>query len=290
MQRSFQHELATDSPHRLAKVVSMTLALVTLAFGGSTLMAQSNRPVRHEFIRGDMPPGLAASYYRMNNRSLENHEQPVQVVAPRGTLVEVPAQGGFVQSNDYKVNVGLMIGPVYRFKLTNIPEHPGKELYPSVEVINRLHPPKDLVTEFPIQVVLNPEDLSQALDGRMVTKVIYLEDARTALPHQHREESQPYFDVGGAEDPLRAAEQMGRPMAIVRIGSRVPLQGEQGQFNFGAPSPRILPNPAGAGAAASKQPTPPMSQRGMPAADATTQPALQPRRPDQLVEPAISNN
>ena len=138
----------------------------------------------------------------------------------------------------------MMIGPVYRFKITNIPRNFGTELYPSIEILNKLNPPKGMENEFPIEVVISEDDLNRAIDGKLVTKVIYLENPETALPHRHRADEQPYFDVGGGEDPLRAAEKLGRPMAILRIGSRVPMSNEiTHEFNFNAPEAALLPDP-----------------------------------------------
>ena len=220
------------------------IVVMIICFAAASTHAQ--RPLRHELIRGDMPPGVAADYYRMGNPALATYVQPVRIVGPPGSQLEIAARGGFMLTNASKVTVGMQIGPVYRLKVTNIPESPGKELYPSIEVLNRLYPPEGLENDFPIQVVLGKDDLKQALAGNLVTKVIYLENPETALPHRHREDQQPFIDVGGGEDPLRAAEKMGRPMAILRIGSRVPMPSDRlQQFDFHAPAPKILPEPQG---------------------------------------------
>ena len=98
--------------------------------------------------------------------------------------------------------------------------------------------------DFPVQVVVTREDIEVALAGRMVTRVIYLEDPRGPLPHLHTVTDQPSIDVGSGQDPLRTAEQMGRPMAILRMGSRVPMEGEVAEWlTFGIAAPTVLPNP-----------------------------------------------
>lgn len=235
---------------------SCALALTCLAFlvpdlTNSKLSAQgyqTYQPKNREFIRGDMPPGVAADLTRMGNPKLNGHVQPVRVIGPIGARLEVSTENGYVQTNSSRVSVGLQIGPVYRFKVTNIPRHFGKELYPSVEVLGKLNPPKGLENEFPVQVVIGQEDLEEALSGRMVTKVVYLENPEISLPHVHQPDKQPYFDVGAAQDPLKAARELGRPMAILRIGSRIPTAKDAGrEFNFYAPSPTMVPDPQGAG-------------------------------------------
>lgn len=226
-----------------SKPVCRVLIVASIMFFAAASVQAQTR-VRHELIRGDMPPGLAADYYRMSQPELAHYVQPVRIVGPTGSKLEYLKDGQFVGTDKSKASFGMQIGPVYRIKVTDIPEHKGKVVYPSVEVLNRLYPPEGLANDFPIQVVIELDDLRQALNGNLVTKVIYLEDPETALPHRHREDMQPYFDVGGGEDPLRAAEKMGRPMAILRIGSRVPVASDaQQQFDFHAPGLKPLPDP-----------------------------------------------
>ena len=57
---------------------AIVFSITTIALSASSVHAQT----RHELIRGDMPPGLAADYYRMNNPKLEFHVQPVRVISP----------------------------------------------------------------------------------------------------------------------------------------------------------------------------------------------------------------
>ena len=207
----------------------------------------AQQPAEHEFIRGDMPPGVAARTYQMGNPALRGHVQAVQLVAPANTTVEVgDAQSSFGQAQAEQMTVNMAIGYVYRFKLSNfpLPDAAGQTLYPSIEVIGRLNPPPGLENDFPVQVVVTREDIEVALAGRMVTRVIYLEDPRGPLPHLHTVTDQPSIDVGSGQDPLRTAEQMGRPMAILRMGSRVPMEGEVAEwFTFGIAAPTVLPNP-----------------------------------------------
>ncbi len=220
----------------------LTVAVALFIAGNSSVvLAQSNQ---HELIRSDMPPGVASSYAQVNNRSLVGYTQPVQLITPPDCTIEIGDQAGFGQPTAGSVSVGLQAGIVYRFKISNLPidGKQGLTLYPSVELLNRLYPPAELKNEFPVQVVLTREDMIKALNGQLVTRVVYLENPRNDMPYVYRPGQQPSLDVGGAIDPLREAEQLGRPMAILRLGSRVPVEGEA--FTFGAPSPEVLPLPA----------------------------------------------
>jgi len=230
------------------KPMTCLLGFLLTAFVATQVSAQQT--VRHELIRGDMPPGQAARFYQQADPTLINQIQPVQLVAPAETTIEVgDAASSFGQAQANQMTVAMGIGYVYRFKLSNLPQPDagGKTLYPSIEVIGKLNPPRGLGNDFPIQVVVTRQDIDIALAGRMVTRVIYLEDSRGTLPHLHTEGAQPSVDVRGGQDPLRAAEQMGRPMAILRMGSRVPMPGEVAEwFTFGVAAPQVLPNPRAA--------------------------------------------
>ena len=194
-----------------------------------------------------MPPGMAAQFYQVSDPALRGHVQPVQLVAPTDTTIEIgDAASNFGQARTSQMSIGMAVGYVYRFKLSNLPvlNAVGESLYPSIEVFGKLSPPAGLEKDFPIQVVVTPDDIELALTGRMVTRVIYLEDPRGDLPHLHTTTDQPSIDVPRGQDPLRAAEQMGRPMAILRMGSRVPMENEIAEwFTFGIAAPTVLPDP-----------------------------------------------
>jgi len=68
--------------------------------------------------------------------------------------------------------------------------------------------------------VLAENDLELALAGKFVTRVIYIEDPRNALPVAQEPGKQEWFDARPGEDPLQVADVLGRPVAIVRIGGR----------------------------------------------------------------------
>ena len=225
----------------------MTFLLACMVTASAAMPAQALQPVRHNLIRGDMPPGMAAQFYQVSDPALRGHVQPVQLVAPTDTTIEIgDAASNFGQARTSQMSIGMAVGYVYRFKLSNLPvlNAVGESLYPSIEVFGKLSPPAGLEKDFPIQVVVTPDDIELALTGRMVTRVIYLEDPRGDLPHLHTTTDQPSIDVPRGQDPLRAAEQMGRPMAILRMGSRVPMENEIAEwFTFGIAAPTVLPDP-----------------------------------------------
>jgi hypothetical protein len=183
--------------------------------------AAQERPV-HRHYHPALPPGAIGSQRLVANGPLSGYIQPVEIRGPAGTRVALAAEGGFDEPREVPVLVGLNIAPVYRLRVTNIPFRPGVEVYPTLEVIDRLYPPAAKILEFPIPVELTDEDLHLAANGQFVTRVIYVEDPEQAIPVQGDPRRQSWFDVPRGQDPLTAAIQLGRPVAILRIGSRVP--------------------------------------------------------------------
>ena len=80
--------------------------------------------------------------------------------------------------------VGLLIGSVYRFRVTNIPlpQAEGLEVYPTIEIIDRTYAPVDQQVRFAIPVEIVLQDIDLALQGKFVTRVIYVENPRTPCP------------------------------------------------------------------------------------------------------------
>jgi hypothetical protein len=142
--------------------------------------------------------------------------------------------------------MGLMIGPVYHLQVTSIPFQEGYEVYPTVELINRLYPPEGSKIRFPIPIQLTQEELEMALSGRFVTRVIYLQDSASALGQRADPDLQDYFETPANEDPLHVADRLGRPMAILRMGSRVPEFNDAIVAGYGDPPVTIYPATAGA--------------------------------------------
>lgn len=191
----------------------------------------------HYFQRADMPPGSIGRAQLMRGGPLPGHFQAVEVSAPEGTHIALAMDGVFEPPQPAPLKAGLLVGHVYRLKVTNIPFREGQEVFPSIEIINRLYPPKGSPAKFPVPIELTREELEMALRGQYVVRVIYLEAPRSALPLYDPPEHQRYFDAAPGRDPLEVADSLGRPMAILRIGSRVPEMDQvTGRFLFQSPA------------------------------------------------------
>jgi hypothetical protein len=157
---------------------------------------------------------------------LSGYWQPTEIRAPQGARIAPVVDGGFAAPQPDRLLVGLAVGPVYRFRVTEIPGYPGLEAFPTVEVIDRLYPPEGQALKFPVPVDLAQEELLLAAEGKFVTRVIYLEDPQLAIPIAEQSPSPTrWIDVRAGGDPLVTADSLGRPVAILRIGGRVPEPG-----------------------------------------------------------------
>lgn len=202
--------------------------------------ACGQRPV-HYFHATDLPPGAIGRGQLLRGGPAPGYFQPVEITAPDGVLISPAVKGQFVEPRPSILRAGMLLGQVYRLKISGIPEHETQEVFPSIELVSRLHPPPGQETRFPIPVQLTLEDLILAASGRYVVRVIYLEDPTAALPVRENAAAQRYFEVPVGQDPLRVADELGRPMAILRMGSRMPdLQRETTNLGFSYGEPPLL--------------------------------------------------
>lgn len=195
---------------------------IVLLLGG-TVYAQS----------GGQHPGSQFPGYP--GAPVQNYYQPVRVRGPEGTKIAFSIDGKFVERKSEPAAVGLLVGGDYRMRITNIPLHAGKEVFPSVKIIARTFPPAGKELEFPILIELTQEDLEAAMDGKFVTRVIYLEDSKAAMPIRGDLGTQTTTEVVGGIDPIDVAATLGQPVAIIRLGGRIPDRHSHAAFFFGCP-------------------------------------------------------
>ena len=129
-----------------------------------------------------LQPGAIGHRQLLHSDPLREYfSQPVQINAPDGAVVATFGNGELGGSYG-QLNVALQVGSVYRFRVSEIANLGSTELYPSIEVIDRLYPPKGQEREFPIPVELAADDLKLAANGKYVTRVIYIEDPDDTFP------------------------------------------------------------------------------------------------------------
>ncbi|MEM9587142.1 MAG: hypothetical protein AAGA03_07665 [Planctomycetota bacterium] len=243
--RSGSHPMVNVPTTRVGLRCCLVLSAATIlgyACVGPLAAAEPGRPLPvrsgHRLLPGNASPGAIGQTYLASGRShLAGYFQPVAFSGPKDTKFALSHSGSFLPP-DPKLMAGLLIGNVYRFRISEIPGSPGAELFPTVELIDRTFPPPGLATRYPIPINLDEEDLEAALSGQMVTRVIYLEDPQTALAIEETPTSPRAIDISEQEDELETADRFGRPLAIVRIGSLTPPSSDvlMPQFFFGYPT------------------------------------------------------
>jgi hypothetical protein len=209
----------------------------------------TQRRVYYPLEPAAMPTGTAAEWAAKIGKGAGGYFQPVRIGLPGGGKVTY-FNGGPEQSKTVAApsQAGLLIGPVYRLKLSDMPDFPGTELFPSIEVLDRLHPPVGRASEYPVPIEFTEEEIEAALAGRFVTKVVYLEQPNRALPLPvGRGNTLPTRLLGASENPLYVADLAGRPMLIVRLGGRLPDPQHENPAFFGTRAPLQIESPRDSG-------------------------------------------
>ena len=259
----------TVEPACTRRVVGTVVVVLLLGSLPAPEVSAQN-PAVHRLYQGVMPPGAIGSLQLQRREPLSGFFQPVEIKAPPGVLISLAEQGDFGVAEPAPIRAGMLIGSVYRICVMNIPLHAGMEVFPTVEVIDRLYAPRGQELRFPIQIDLTLEDLVLALEGKYVMRVVYLEDPRAALPINEGPRQQ-WFEAGPGRDPLAIADQLGRPVAILRLGARLPSNSNAPdmQFLFGCPPvakypPRRQTPPAGPNEPPAGAVPPPVRTEGQP--------------------------
>lgn len=218
-----------------------------LAWSGAAL-AQPQIPASsssHRLADSNQPPGTLGALRRLAGDVDETYFQPVRLIVPEGFRIGA-AQEDSSCDGESPALLGLHVGTPYRLRISRADFRDDVLLYPSVELLDRLHPPAGLETRFAVPIEFTDEDLRLAAAGHYVVRVVYVEDPTLAIPLAEAGYSrQRAWDVEDRQDPLAVADSLGRPIAIVRLGSKAPgPEGPDEVFLFDSPAVQHLgPNP-----------------------------------------------
>lgn len=146
-----------------------------------------------------------------------------KIIVPNGVTVTTHAGTGMGKTFSGNNAYGFRPGYRYRLQLSNLPGKTGQSLYPLVEVYGSLVPRNGLnYWEFPAPVTFSEADLARAASGYMVTKYIYLEDPKKAVPVQSTPDQPLEFNEDTPEFARKAAHDSGRVVAVITLGDRTP--------------------------------------------------------------------
>lgn len=235
LRRLIQRSLPFAGSCRSGIAAGILTALASLPQIG---LAQGPAGSRYFPLDQNTPPGVAGQWTTAARRGVRCAMQPIRVELPedQGVVSFYPRPDASGVALPAPAYAAIQVGNVYRLKIEKLPDYPGVELYPTVELLDRLHPPAGRELEFPVPITITNEEIQAVLDGRMVTKVIYLEQPDRADATRPTNASRTIL-AGPRENILGLADEAGRPMAILRMGSRTPdsRQPEPSFFGYGAP-------------------------------------------------------
>lgn len=164
---------------------------------------------------------MAAQWNLAIDPTRQGQMQVCEVAMPNGGTAELYQPSGTLSPLSGVNRALLQVGGTYRFKISGVPNLPGVEVYPTVELIDHLHAPPGSEQDFPVPLEITAADIEAASQNRMVTKVIYLEQPDLAIP-EPQENGLHTTDFSASTNLMKVADERGRPVAIIRIGGRTP--------------------------------------------------------------------
>lgn len=205
----------------------VSLAILLAWVPPTTAQGRSAGGVYHP-LDARMTPGLAGRWSAQLRRAGSvplRYFQPVEVrlvqAGSGGRVTWYDGPGRRAVSVAAPAVAGLLVGEIYRLQISGMDAFPGVSLYPTIEVLDRLHPPGGRRFQFPVPLELTDEDIRLALQGHLVTRVVFLEDPRLSMG---TEKTTPMMvgDHSPEKNLLAEADREGRPMLVVRLGGRLP--------------------------------------------------------------------
>ncbi len=122
-------ELHSPMPHLLYyRTVAHLLAMVFVSLTASAVEVQG--PSAHFQHAGKLPPGAIGGQQLLRGGPLPGYFQPVEIKAPAGAMVSLAIDGQFSALQATPLRVGMLIAPVYRFRVAQIPDRPARKSIP----------------------------------------------------------------------------------------------------------------------------------------------------------------
>jgi hypothetical protein len=147
--------------------------------------------------------------------------QPVEIRGPAGIQIAIETAEGWTPLEEGPLRLGLVVGHAYRLRLGGLPGREGEELYPSVRVLARLGAPPGTDWRFPVEIVIDADDLTAAFEGALIRRVVYV-SCETQEPDLV---PAGWFDVKPGDDAFEVASTLGDPVAELILGNRLPAPG-----------------------------------------------------------------
>lgn len=147
--------------------------------------------------------------------------QPVEIRGPEGVELAIETAEGWTPLREGPLRLGLVVGHAYRVRVAGLPGREDAELFPSVRLLARLATPPGMDWRFPVEIVIDADDLAAASEGALIRRVVYV-SCETTEPDLV---PAGWFDVKPGDDAFEVARTLGDPVAELIIGNRLPSPG-----------------------------------------------------------------
>jgi hypothetical protein len=177
---------------------------------------------------GGYPPGAVAAVGAISQpqpNRFPSRRTEVSFTAPYGMKVSwfaptANGQSGFASNNVVTPGrYNFIQGAVYRLKLSDIPNRPGMELYPTLEVVPSNLKTDAFLAHSAVPVSFTNEDLDQVAAGNFLVKVIYLPDPQFQDLAVAGPEEIVSSRLEPGVDPIAEAYRRGSILLVVRLGN-----------------------------------------------------------------------
>jgi hypothetical protein len=168
------------------------------AVGALTGGAPTPFPIQRTEVRFAGPAGMKISWYGPSADGKPGF-------GPQ--YLEAPARYNFLQAS------------IYRLKLSNIPNRPGVELYPTLEVVPSNSKTCTFLAHSAVPISFNEEDFEQVASGNFVVKVIYLPDPQFQDLAATGPDEVVSSRLEPGVDPIVEAKRRGSILLVVRLGN-----------------------------------------------------------------------
>ena len=155
-------------------------------------------PIQRTEVRFVGPPGMKIAWYGPNADGKPGF-------GPQ--YLEAPARYNFLQAS------------IYRLKLSDIPNRPGIELYPTLEVVPAKPKTCTFLSHSAVPIVFTEEDFEQVAAGNFVVKVIYLPDPQFQDLAATGPDEVVSSRLEPGVDPIIEAKRRGSILLVVRLGN-----------------------------------------------------------------------
>jgi hypothetical protein len=207
------------------------------AVGALTGAPAAPFPVQRTEVRFAGPAGMKISWYGPSADGKGGF-------GPQ--YLQAPARYNFLQAS------------IYRLKLSDIPNRPGLELYPTLEVVPAKPKTCTFLAHSAVPIIFTEEDFEQVAAGNFVVKVIYLPDPQFQDLAVTGPDEVVSSRLEPGIDPIIEAKRRGSILLVVRLGNidleapNTPSMDAPNPFAPVAPvcppgvTPPLLPPPPGA--------------------------------------------